>query len=170
MIENKLKRDLPAYLEYASDSLANRNYRLMSLTERGLLDTMRKECWVNLCVPADRTDLAKILLITESELHMGLTTRVLCSFVLHEGSFYCPELDKYREMVLSRRELQSKGGSKGGLKTQNAIREVKGNLEGEVKVLNRDEMQREEKTRRESSGKGQEYEENSEWLEQYDKG
>ena len=28
------KRDLPAYLEYASDVLANINYRLMTLPER----------------------------------------------------------------------------------------------------------------------------------------
>lgn len=44
MAYENLERDLPAYLEYASDILSNVNYRLMSLAERGLWDTMRKEC------------------------------------------------------------------------------------------------------------------------------
>ena len=164
------KRALPAYLEYAADILANTQYRLMSISEKGLWDLMRKECWVNHSLPSDTASLSKILNIPSQELETLLTQRVLHFFAIDDGLIFSPELENYRASVLNRRELQAKGGSKGGLKTQKSIRDDKGNLEGEVKVLNRDEMQREEKTRRESSGKGQEYEENSEWLEQYDKG
>jgi len=171
MISNSIqKRALPAYLEYASDILANTNYRLMSVSEKGLWDLMRKECWVNYSLPADRNELSKILNLSFRELQQCLTERVLSFFIIENGQIFSPELENYRASVLLRRELQVKGGSKGGLKTQKTIRNAKGNLEGEVKVLNRDEMQREEKTRRESPEKGQEYEENTEWLEEYDKG
>ena len=170
MANGNLKRNLPAYLEYASDVLANTHYRLMSISEKGLWDLMRKECWVNYSLPSDPTALSKILNMSYEELQNCLTERVLYFFLIEDGQIFSPELENYRASVLLRRELQAQGGSKGGLKTQKTIRNAKGNLEGEVKVLNRDEMQREEKTRRESSEKGQEYEENSEWLEQYDKG
>jgi hypothetical protein len=36
-----------------------------------------------------------------------------------------PELENYRASVLNRRELQAKGGSKGGLKTQKSINNSK---------------------------------------------
>jgi len=170
MSNSSQKRALPAYLEYASDILANTRYRLMSISEKGLWDLMRKECWVNYSLPSDHTALAKILNMSSEELQFCLTERVLYFFIIEDGQIFSPELENYRASILLRRELQAKGGSKGGLKTQKTIRNAKGNLEGEVKVLNRDEMQREEKTRRESSRKGQEYEENAEWLEEYDKG
>ena len=164
------KRALPAYLEYAADILAKTQYRLMSISEKGLWDLMRKECWVNHSLPSDPASLSIILNIPSQELQTLLTDRVLHFFTIEDGLIFSPELENYRASVLNRRELQAKGGSKGGLKTQKSIRDDKGNLEGEVKVLNRDEMQREEKTGRESSRKGQKYEENAEWLEEYDKG
>ena len=165
------KRALPAYLEYASDILANTQYRLMSISEKGLWDLMRKECWVNHSLPSDPTSLSKILNIPSQELQTLLTDRVLHFFATEDGLLFSPELENYRTSALHRRELQAKGGSKGGLKTQKSIRDDKGNLEGELKVLKREEMQREEETRRESSVKDQaQDEENTEWLEEYDKG
>ena len=55
------KRPAPAYQEYASDILANRSYRAMTLAERGLWDTIRKECWVNGSVSSSKPELAKYL-------------------------------------------------------------------------------------------------------------
>lgn len=165
------KRALPAYLEYAADILANTQYRLMSVSEKGLWDLMRKECWVNHSLPSDTASLSKILSIPSQELEVLLTERVLHFFVIEDGLIFSPELENYRTSVLHRRELQAKGGSRGGLKTQKSIRDDKGNLEGELKVLNREEMQREEETRRESSVKDQaQDEENTEWLQEYEKG
>ena len=68
------KRDAPAYQEYASDWLANRKWRLMSLGERGLLDTMRKECWVNRSVPSNIEEIAKIFNLQEDEVSKCLTS------------------------------------------------------------------------------------------------
>ncbi len=171
MTSTPQKRALPAYLEYAADILANTQYRLMSLSEKGLWDLMRKECWVNHSLPSDTASLSKILNIPPEELQSLLTKRVLHFFAIEDGMIFSPELENYRNSVLHRRELQAKGGSKGGLRTQKSIRDDKGNLEGELKVLKREEIQREEKTRRESSEKDQtEDEENTEWLDEYEKG
>lgn len=47
----------PAYQEYAADMLSNRHFRMMTLQQRGLLYTLRLECWVNGSVPCDLTSL-----------------------------------------------------------------------------------------------------------------
>ena len=44
-------REPPAFQEYAAAMMAKTDYRLMSLAGRGLLYTMRLECWVNLTCP-----------------------------------------------------------------------------------------------------------------------
>ncbi len=162
------KRDLPAYLEYASDLLANINYRLMDLSERGLWDTMRKECWVNNKIPAKADQLAKILNLPVDVVINNLTDRVRSFFSEKDGFFYCTELDNYKAMTLNRRDAMALGGSKGGRKTQQDIREVKGTLEAELKPLNRDEMNRDEKKRRESPGSGNLTPEQQEWIDDYE--
>jgi len=58
---SKFLRPAPAYQEYAADLLADQRYRLMTLAERGLWDTLRKECWVNNKVPSSLPVLAKLL-------------------------------------------------------------------------------------------------------------
>jgi hypothetical protein len=165
MTEEAQKRQLPAYLEYASDALANFNYRVMSLTERGLWDTMRKECWVNNRVPADPVILAKMLNLATIEVRQNLTPALLEFFELRGTFYHCPELENYKLGVLKNREKMSKGGAKGGHKTQRAIREAKASLEGELKGLNRDEMKRDEKKRITLGDRG--IEEHKEWLEEF---
>ena len=46
-------RTPPAYQEYAASVIANGDYRVLSLAERGLLYTLKLECWVNHRVPKD---------------------------------------------------------------------------------------------------------------------
>jgi len=166
MTEEVQKRQLPAYLEYASDVLANFHYRVMSLAERGLWDTLRKECWVNNRVPADPVILAKMLNLTSMEVRHNLTPSLLSFFELKGAFYYCPELDNYKLGVLRNREKMSKGGAKGGHKTQRAIREAKASLEGELKGLNRDEMKRREK-KRVTLGSDV-VEEHKEWIDELD--
>ena len=115
---NQSKRPAPAYQEYASDILANAQYRMMSLSERGLLDTMRKECWVNGRIPANPNDLAMYLKFDKSEVELCLSKRVLSFFKRLEEDLVCPELDQYREMLAERHRKTSEGGRKGGQKTQ----------------------------------------------------
>ena len=96
-----IKRDAPAYQEYAADVLANINWRLMSLAERGLWDTLRKECWVNRCVPNSPKALALLLNKPESEIAAALTPYVLAWFEEVDNYLTAPELEAYREKLKS---------------------------------------------------------------------
>ena len=68
---NSQNRPPPAFQEYASDTLANIEFRLLSLPERGLRATMRLECWVNIYVPANPQELAIILNLNISDIFLA---------------------------------------------------------------------------------------------------
>ena len=148
MTSSLKKRNPPAYQEYASDWLANRNWRLMSLGERGLLDTLRKECWVNRSIPSNVVEIVKIFNLQEDEVSKCLTPRVLGFFSAVGDSLICPELEIYRENLNEQKLNMSKGGSSGGKSTQRKRREEKemleASLEGMVKPLSKDEMRKDE--------------------------
>lgn len=110
------KRDAPAYQEYAANVMAQHDYRAMSLAERGLLYTLRNECWVNRRVPADARKLARILGYELAEVDAALPA-VMPFFAKVDGHIVCPELDDYRETLAYRRELQSQGGKQGAART-----------------------------------------------------
>ncbi len=136
MVDKKL-RPPPSYQEYASDLLANRHYMLMSLSEHGLFDVMRKQCWVNKSVPTDKVHLAKIIGCTVSEVEVNLSPHVLHFFIEKDGEYICPELDNYRLNLDEKRRKISEGGKKGGEITQAKNR---GRLKGNLKALRRDEQ------------------------------
>jgi uncharacterized protein YdaU (DUF1376 family) len=108
-------RKPPAYQEYAASMMATTEYRVLTLSERGLLYTLRLECWVNGRVPEDPSELAKLLGVNEAELRAALP-RVMFFFVNHEKFIYSPELENYREFLSQVREKQSRGGKKGAAK------------------------------------------------------
>jgi len=60
-------RDAPAYQEYAAAILARLAFRTMTLQDRGLLFTMRLECWVNVRLPSEHNNLAKVLGLPTAE-------------------------------------------------------------------------------------------------------
>ena len=78
--DKNTNRAAPAYQEYASDILANRSYRAMTLAERGLWDTIRKECWVNGCVPSSLPELAKYLGLDLNEVTKLMNPNVMIWF------------------------------------------------------------------------------------------
>jgi hypothetical protein len=164
-IQKPFLRPAPAYQEYASDVLADQRYRLMSLAERGLWDTLRKECWVNHKIPSNVSDLAKFLGLDERTLNSLLTERLLSFFQIVDGCLVCPELIAYRDVVEDRRKRQSIGGATGGRRTQTNSRSLKASLEAKVKPLSRDESIRSEPIRGELSMKD---EIDSEWVANYD--
>lgn len=174
MTSSTKKRDAPAYQEYASDWLANRKWRLMSLGERGLLDTMRKECWVNRSIPSDILDIAKIFNLNETEVSNCLTSTVL-SFFENEGcNLTCPELEAYREKLNERHNKLREGGSNGGKATQKKRIEesttFETRLEAGVKPLSKaevrkEELKKEEVYQRRSSLPNQFSQEHKEWVE-----
>ena len=148
---NKSKRPPPAFQEYASDALANIQFRMATLAERGLIHTMRLECWVNKVIPSNPQEMAAMLNIQQRDLEANLTPRVKSFFQIQDGFFSCKELDDYREMLRDRSTSQSNGGKKGGLKTQENNKSIKAkveaNLQSKPKLLSRDESSREEESR-----------------------
>jgi hypothetical protein len=66
-------RSAPAYQEYATALLAQLPFRTMTLQDRGLLYTMRMECWVNIRLPQNHADLAKVLGLPVAEVAESLT-------------------------------------------------------------------------------------------------
>jgi len=105
-------RDAPAYQEYAASVLADLRFRLLPLIARGLLYTMKMECWVNRRLPADPVSLAFILGLLEIEVAEALPA-VLPFFAQADGYITCPELDDYRQHIEDRKQKQSTGGKAG---------------------------------------------------------
>jgi hypothetical protein len=137
---NRKMRPPPSYQEYPSDLLANRHYALMSLSERGLFDIMRKQCWVNRSVPTNKSELAKIIGCDVTEVEDNLSPHVLHFFVEKDGEYISPELDDYRYNQEERRRKQIEGGKKGGISNQSNIRNNQGKLKHNLKHLRRDEQ------------------------------
>ena len=106
-------RKPPAYQEYAAEILTLRNFKLMSISERGLLYTIRLECWVNKEVPALPDELAKYIGCDVHEVKAALTQHVKSFLYEKNGSFTSPELDDYRQHLDERRLKQSTGGKDG---------------------------------------------------------
>ena len=111
MAEN---RKPPAYQEYASTMLANISFRSMDLAQRGLLYTMRLECWANESLPSNIDTLSNVLGQNIKPEHIKA---VQSFFQIDESTIISPELNDYRQHLEERREKQSRGGRKGANKT-----------------------------------------------------
>jgi hypothetical protein len=127
MAEN---RKPPAYQEYASNMLANISFRSMDLAQRGLLYTMRLECWANESLPSNIDTLSNVLGQNIKPEHIKA---VQSFFQIDESTIISPELNDYRQHLEERLEKQSRGGRKGANKTNSKARssdktESSGNL------------------------------------------
>jgi len=109
----------------------------MSLSEHGLFDVMKKQCWVNKSVPANVEEMAKIIGCKVTEVEANLSPHVLHFFIEKDGEYICPELDNYRHNLEERHRRISEGGKRGGEITQ---AKNKGRLKGNLKALSRDEQ------------------------------
>lgn len=105
-------RDAPAYQEYAASILAQLPFRTMTLRNRGLLYTMRLECWVNWRLPHNHDDLAKVLGLSVDEV-AGSLVAVMPFFKVVDGFIISPELESYRAHLADRKSRQSHGGKLG---------------------------------------------------------
>jgi hypothetical protein len=163
-------RPAPAFQEYASDMLANFRYRTMTLAERGLMDTMRRECWVNGSVPKEPQELASYLGKPTDEVIAFLSIRVLSFFRERNDQLVCPELDAYRASLEDRAKKMSEGGHKGGRSTQIKNKIAKATLEAMVKPLSRDELHRGEMSgdEKKSLGEGITTKDMDEFVAEYD--
>lgn len=102
-------RPAPAYQEYAAAMMASTSYRVLGLAERGLLYSMRLECWVNQSLPENPATLAKILGFDPAEVAAALPA-VMLFFRKENGFITSPELDDYRRHLEAIRAKQSDGG------------------------------------------------------------
>ena len=107
------KRKPPAFQEYPAEMLAKREFKLMGLSEKGLLYLMRLECWVNKSIPSQPYLLAKYLGFNDLEVSSALTENVKSFFSEELGSYRSVELDNYKEHLEERRLKQSEGGKNG---------------------------------------------------------
>jgi hypothetical protein len=110
------KRRPPAYQVYAADDLASSSYFPLSVSERGLLDSMQRACWVDDAVPCDPQLLARVLRLPEGDVRPHLTPKVLAHFVVDEDDrerLRSLELTRQMTNLLEIRGKQSVGGQKG---------------------------------------------------------
>ena len=111
-------REPPAYQEYASTMLAKIGFRSMSMEARGLLYTMRLECWANLKLPREAEQLSNVLgkpVTSEALRAVSQFFEIVDDFII------CPELEDYQSHLEDRRKKQSEGG-KAGAKITNKKR------------------------------------------------
>jgi hypothetical protein len=105
-------RDATAFQEYAAAMLSRLPFRTMTLQDRGLLYTMRLECWVNMRLPGNHGDLAKVLGLPLAEVTDSLPA-VMPFFEVMDGFIISPELEDYRAHLAERKHKQSQGGKRG---------------------------------------------------------
>ena len=96
----------------------------MNLSQRGLLFTMRLECWTNQSIPSLSNELAKYLGFTYQEISDALSSEVISYFNDSGGVYNCPELEDYRLHLNEQREKQRAGGKKGAAKTNKKWKEI----------------------------------------------
>ncbi len=111
-------REPPAFQEYAAAMLARREYRALTLAERGLLYSLRLECWVNRTAPGDPAILAKVLGYTEKEIRAALPA-VMDFFTSSGSEIFSPELDDYRAYRARIRQDQVKSAEDTNKKRKN---------------------------------------------------
>jgi hypothetical protein len=107
-------REAPAYQEYAASMLAKLDYRTLSLTERGLLYSLRLELWVNDRLPSNPAKLARVLGYAglESEVEKALAA-IMPFFAKVDDFLISPELDNYKIHLADAKKRMSEGGQKG---------------------------------------------------------
>lgn len=108
-----MPRDVPYFPCYAENILAKREYKLMSLMERGLWISILLECWPNDSVPADPEGLAKYLGFSPQEIKVIPSERYMKFFTEEFNEISSPELDAQKKEYAKKRRLQSEGGKEG---------------------------------------------------------
>lgn len=117
-------RKPPAFQEYAATILSSKAFRVMNLSQRGLLFTMRLECWVNQSIPSLSNELARYLGFSHSEVSDALSADVISYFNDSGNSYVCPELEDYRQHLNEQKEKQRVGGKKGAATTNKKWKEI----------------------------------------------
>lgn len=104
---------LPWFRMFAANYLADRNFRTISLEERGLILSMLLECWASIDIPKNPTELSQILGVPVDQVRRALTSKALSFFDERGGSYHSRFLDDQRNKFLEERKAKKEGGQKG---------------------------------------------------------
>jgi len=96
--------------------MARFDYRTLSLAQRGLLYSMRLECWVNQYLPESPEIIARILGFDHAEIAAEIPF-VMSFFDVQNGRIFAPDLEAYRERLNFIKDRQAEGGRAGAKKT-----------------------------------------------------
>lgn len=160
-------RPAPAFQEYASDMLVNTSG--MTLSERGLLTSMRWRCWTHQKIPRAPELLAPLIGVPSDQIEESLTAAVMVFFQTskeQQDMVYCPELEDYRVEMTAKRQSSRKNGAKGGRSTGERLskalqRDASAHSEINREKSKKDEMSRIGLSRRKSQ-------DHTEWLTDYE--
>lgn len=128
-----MPRDSPWFRCFAENIMAKIEYRMMDLDERGLLFSMLLDCWPNHCVPANPTDLAKLLGMAPTKVKKALTKEVLSFFAEDGEKLFSPELRRERARFEATREKQIEGGKVGAARKSELAKQSEGQPKGQPK-------------------------------------
>ena len=118
---------LPWFRMFAAHYLADRNFRTISLEERGLILSMLLECWASVDIPKNPNELGQILGVPVDQVKRALTSKALSFFNERADSYHSSFLDDQRNRFLEARQARKEGGQKGA-----AIKKMKkGAVEGQ---------------------------------------
>jgi hypothetical protein len=102
-------------MEYAANVLASMPFREASIAARGLLYTLRLECWVNGQVPSDPKRLCRVLGLQDDL--APLLPEIASFFDIDGEHMTCIDIELYRAEAKARQEKLSAGGKAGADKT-----------------------------------------------------
>jgi len=163
-------REKPSFENYASDWMASEEYALASLQERGLLFSLLNYCWANGGIPADPPRMALLLRLQEEDIASAMGNLVRKHFVPapHDATrLYSSELERQRRIIHERRQRMSEGGKRGGQRTQEGVRAVKGAFSHPSSQAKAPEMKRNE-MKRNAVFKEEQSSEHEEWIKEYE--
>jgi uncharacterized protein YdaU (DUF1376 family) len=105
----------PWFRLYAANFQSDRQYRMMSLEERGLLITLLLECWINVDVPSGIDEVSLFTGYPEGIVANAFTERVKSFFTIKETSIFSPYLEEERKGYEDRYRKQVEGGKLGAI-------------------------------------------------------
>ena len=117
--------DRPAFLMYAANILAKREFRGMTFEQRGLWITMILECWPNQEIPNECNHGLANYLGRDGEELTRLLPAVMWYFEERGEDLFCPTLEKYRDEQDARHKKLKEGGERGADKTNANRKDLK---------------------------------------------
>jgi uncharacterized protein YdaU (DUF1376 family) len=172
-------KQAPAVQIYPSDIMATKEYRLMTLEQRGLFISLYLDLWVNREAPLEISDLSRYLGYSEIDTQNAFTEHLFQFFEIRNDSIVCESHEEYMAKLVERRKKQSAGGKKGAENKRTKSKLVEGQPEGSRVEKNRvelngKEVSRDDQIRSESiDNDSMNYDnvplEHKEWVEDYDK-